>query len=742
MVLTLEASHPAEYRAAAHLIEMGVPIFIAHPHEDFPSGGSAGGYVLPNGWQFTRPDPEVLGRWREGDALCAVMGHTVDGLDIDTNKGGSLGGLEPPRSYGRARTPSGGTHDLIAPLGARSRDGLLPGVDYKGGHSGAGHGFLFLAPTVKMSKASGEMARYEWVVEPDLWDLALDDDCSGAPLLEQIQSGRVVGADGRPSYDGPEFDDLTDAQRRSASQYVETELMDWSMRLGDATGWPEGHTDDRGRGWEALTRDFAWAIARIAVCPWTPLTEDQAQAQYESILPEAMASNPKCRGKWYEGILEKAAAQPATQPPWWIDAIFEQTPVLRHIQQAAHSGVCIPEGLLGVVLARVLAEVPPHVMLPPVGALRPASLNLGVAMVGRSGAGKSNTVLASRDVLGEIGLNQKWIEEGPGSGEGWIDAFLEEVIEVDAETGKVKKTGTYQTKEDPRHIFVIDEVDSMAAAADRSGSTLNPIMRSALSGQHLKTSNTRAGGRYRSVIEGTYRMTVLVGVQPMASGVLLSQHEESRGTPQRFLWATIAEKGAALPRPAPAWPGSLDWEPPEWPEGYIEYPDHIRQTIEDMRYQAVEEEIDGSEGHATVTRLKVAFALALLHGEVKISDQWWDIAGMLMARSREIQSKCKAALATERQQQVYRQVLGQRKAEIEVNEVVSQDRLGRAVQALVNRLQKDPGVEFNWTQVKPHSRILGKGAERLDTTEILSEAQVHGVVSRKDGNSLMVKLET
>lgn len=716
MSLALQTTDQAAYDAAVHLIESGVPLFIAHPAPAFPDGGHGDtGYLIPAGWQDTEPDLSILSVWAPGDALCAVMGHAIDGLDIDTQKGGTLGELTPPRSYGLARTPSGGTHDLVAPLRARSRDGLLPGVDYKGGDAGVGHGFLFIAPTAKKSKATDEVGYYQWETPPDLDDLLFTDDDSGNGLRLLVNQGRVNSADGRPEYQGPSYEELGEAHKLQADQYLDDELFDWRVRLGDASGWPEGQTDDKGRGWEALSRDLAWAIAKMAVCPWTRLSEDRAGEMYEKCLPEVMASDPKCRGKWYDGILEKAGALPAAQPPWWMEAVFDQTEVLRTIRQAAQSGFGIPEGLLGVVLGRVLAEVPAHVMLPPVGSFSQASLNLGVALVARSGGGKSSTIKSSRRLLGEIGLDQKMIEEGAGSGEGMIDLFLEEVMEeVD---GKMKKSGTFTTKPDPRVVYVVDEVDSLAAAGDRSGSTLNANMRTALTGGMLKTSNSKAGGRYRAVDEDTYRIVVLVGVQPMASGVLLSPHEESRGTPQRFLWVKITDKDATIPEDPPEWPEALNWQPPAWPEQYIEYPDHVRQDLVDFQRRAILELVDGNEGHAMLTRLKVAFALAILHGEVKVSDQWWDLSGMLIARSKDVQRECKSALAKARQEQTYYAVLGQKKAEVRATESVAEDLTETAADKMLTFMQRHPGEEFTWSDVYKRT-LRGETRKMLDPDEV------------------------
>jgi P4 family phage/plasmid primase-like protien len=153
----------------------GIPIFLARPAgpEDAEHWQKVG-FVLPKGWQATRPDPAVVDHWRSGMALCAVMGHGLDLLDIDPRSGGAL----PPELvddisrtvHAGATTPSDGFHLFITSLGVGSRDGVFPGVDVKGGGDpdkpGGGHGFAFLAPTVKISKATGQPGEYRWTQPP------------------------------------------------------------------------------------------------------------------------------------------------------------------------------------------------------------------------------------------------------------------------------------------------------------------------------------------------------------------------------------------------------------------------------------------------------------------------------------------------------------------------------------------------------------------------------------------------
>ena len=98
-----------------------------------------------------------------------------------------------PRIYGKAATPSGGTHELVATMGVRSRDKVCPGIDVKAGApDGTGRGFLFIAPTRKRSKLDGTIGVYRWVERPDLAALAAEggEDRSGEPLAALVDAPR------------------------------------------------------------------------------------------------------------------------------------------------------------------------------------------------------------------------------------------------------------------------------------------------------------------------------------------------------------------------------------------------------------------------------------------------------------------------------------------------------------------------------------------------------------------------
>jgi hypothetical protein len=147
----------------AHALrKQGVPVFTARLD-------AQGNPMPPPNWQVAKPNAAAVRRPIPGrTALCAVTGVIYDVIDIDPRNGGRESfkrlseelGDDGPEVYAEVKTPSGGKHLYIATLGIRKCK-PLPGIDLQAGDAdGEGRGFVFLPPTVRPSKVTGERRAY------------------------------------------------------------------------------------------------------------------------------------------------------------------------------------------------------------------------------------------------------------------------------------------------------------------------------------------------------------------------------------------------------------------------------------------------------------------------------------------------------------------------------------------------------------------------------------------------------
>lgn len=314
---------------ARRLIKLGVPVFLARPwREADEERRNVGGYVLPGGWQRAVPDLGILDRWKPGMALCATGNGPVSFVDVDPRSGGRESGLAMtkdglmPDSWATVTTPSGGWHHYVWSLGVRSRDGIRPGVDIKAGTGGDGVGFVFLPPTVKVPKGAGDDAEPKpYVVEVD----ALDDledlielggrDDSGEALRAEIELSRnPLGI--TAEYDGPAYEDMTEAQQAMVDEYRDGFEIWWRESAQRMLGLGEGERDSKGRGWEAWSRDLAYAVATLTVSGWSGMEDGDGEELFGTLQPEEMRATTECSGKWSRSLLAKAATQGDHSPPW------------------------------------------------------------------------------------------------------------------------------------------------------------------------------------------------------------------------------------------------------------------------------------------------------------------------------------------------------------------------------------------------------------------------------------------
>ena len=374
------------------------------------------------------------------------------------------------------------------------------------------------------------------------------------------------------------------------------------------------------------------------------LAEDHIKAELLAAVTDdddVEGSRKTIRSGWSHGL-----ANPVADPESAMtiaSSFFDQTDELKAIRQWAHSrGIGAPM-VLANVLARVLLEAPVGWVLPPtIGA--PAPLNLGFIMVGHSSAGKSASAHVAAELLGRPDDRHVL---GTGSGEGIADCYLD----YDADKA-LWIDGIPPLVENPAFLFKVDEIEEFNRVSERTSSTTTAALKTAVSGGALSNTNTRAGGRKRHVDAMAYRFVMTIAAQPELTGPMLAGGNS--GVPQRFLW--IAMRDPELPKTVedqPSQPEPLGWLE-DWrthvefldEHRVVAYPERIareiRQTNLDLQHRTDTDELDG---HLNLARIKVAAALAFLHREVDITEQWWELAGVLTEASRKVMGSCQAAMA-------------------------------------------------------------------------------------------------
>lgn len=357
------------------------------------------------------------------------------------------------------------------------------------------------------------------------------------------------------------------------------------------------------------------------------------------------------------------------------EEFWTSRPVLQHIRTLAQARMVGPKAVLAYALAEALATIPTYITLPPTVGGR-GSLNACMAIVGPSGAGKGTAAVAARDgVVCDYPVGP--VARVPlGTGEGIARTY--------------RPVGTKPDDPSPTNsaIFTGEEIDTWAAIASRSGSTLSAEVRKMYSGEQLGFGN--AGRDTRVIVPAhSYRAVVIVGVQPERSGPILDAADG--GLTQRFFWVPASDPDAPeVPpeAPEPFLVPSAEWHSEvssgNMPDGVLPIPDVATEAIVRARRAVLREEPDADPlaAHALLTRLKVAAGLMALNGNCAISEDDWTLAGHLMEISDHTRQRCQRALAeTSRRANTARAL-----ATAEREEIASERKLQRTRGAILRRL--------------------------------------------------------
>ena len=199
---------------------------------------------------------------------------------------------------------------------------------------------------------------------------------------------------------------------------------------------------------------------------------------------------------------------------------------------------------------------------------------------------------------------------------------------------------------------MVNEVGTLEALADRKGHTLVGELLKAYMGQSIGFSNAQKATT-------TYIPAALLPAVPGHRGAArerrLLPDREKDGLPQRFLWLPIVDplrprlattddeqSVAPLRVTVPDFPTLIDGG-----EYLIGVPAECQgrdPALPPEGGASAPTDVDPLDGHLMLTRLKVAFGLALLEGRRDIDEDDWRIAGQLIDVSRRVRRDTKATI--------------------------------------------------------------------------------------------------
>lgn len=408
------------------------------------------------------------------------------------------------------------------------------------------------------------------------------------------------------------------------------------------------------------------------------------------------------------------------------DAEFwERRDNLAQILRYSRARRAAPYAVLGCLLRRAIAMVPPNVQLPPIVGDN-ASVNFFTVSVGRSGQGKGIASAVARRAVEFVTPNGDVLPDSPaaaiGSGEGLARIFRgygnsDELAQIAANVE-------------------VSEVSSLAALADRKGGTLVGELLKAYMGEPIGFQNAQRATT-TSVAPHSYRLCLGVGAQPENTDVFLSREKD--GLPQRFLWLPTIDLLALRPEvdvedvePArvviPTLAGILA------PDGVhlIRVPEKARRAVRDHHYLVSigSQDVDPLDKHLMLVQLKAAFGLALLDSRGDITEEDWDIASHLIEVSNRTRAGMRTELAERRKRENSSRAHAQADRQAILDDRLTEERQRRIRGAILRKLGREK-------EKKVTRRVLSKAVSyslRPDLDTVLDVLLDSGeIVARTDG---------
>lgn len=418
-------------------------------------------------------------------------------------------------------------------------------------------------------------------------------------------------------------------------------------------------------------------------------------------------------------LVDRLAPPPEPEPePIDEEAFWGSRTSLTTLRTYARARMASPWAVLGAVMARATCAVPPKITLPAIIGGE-ASLNLFVALVGRSGGGKG----AAESVAAEcVQFTEEQEVATLGSGEGIMHLYSEYGIDPDGVKGPIRLRDSV--------LFTAPEIDQLAALGSRQSSTLMPTLRSAWSGERIGFSY--ASREKKLPLEAhTYRLGLIVGVQPARAAALLD--EAAGGTPQRFIWLSTEDPDATADLPEA--PQPLDLRDFRWTGGPLNLPRVVWETVQTNRLAVLHGATEALDGHALLCREKVTVALMVIDGRQVATEEDWDLAGIVMAKSDQVRASVQKvlALASTAANVAEGTAMGERQ------DAASEKKLQIAVSRIrtkvVKRLSSGEVISHSSLRGRFHSR--DRDAFDVAINQLVSENQVQVTEEMTDGDQIV-----
>lgn len=220
---------------------------------------------------------------------------------------------------------------------------------------------------------------------------------------------------------------------------------------------------------------------------------------------------------------------------------WAETAAMKHIEQAAMARLVSPLQLLGHVLTRIAAAVPPQVILPALVGAGGSPLSQLSLILGESSSGKSAPYELARQLLPYERCPID-LELALSTGEGAIEAYFDRRYQG----RRVVKVQNARTG-----LIVSDEASSVQSERARNSSKLASVLNSMWSGSQVGQDNATAENR-RRLLQRAYGASFLVNAQ-MTVAPELTQDTQTGLAQRGVYYAPLGEVWSERPDP----PGPL-----------------------------------------------------------------------------------------------------------------------------------------------------------------------------------------